>query len=41
VRVEPSEEDPWLQGVVIEAGPEQRRARAITQLLEPWTAPQS
>ncbi len=36
VRFEPSEDDPWLQGVVIQAGPEPRRARAIEPVLEPW-----
>jgi metallophosphoesterase (TIGR00282 family) len=36
VRFEPSEEDPWLQGVVITAGPQPRRATAIEPVLEPW-----
>jgi len=41
VRFEPSDDDPWLNAVVITAGPEPRRASAIEQLLEPWTALQS
>jgi metallophosphoesterase (TIGR00282 family) len=36
VRFEPSDDDPWLQGVVIEAGPERRQARSIEPVLEPW-----
>jgi metallophosphoesterase (TIGR00282 family) len=38
VRFEPSDEDPWLQGVVVSAGPDRRRARAIEPVLEPWTS---
>ena len=37
-RFETSEVDPWLQGVVIEAGPEPHRATAITPVLEPARA---
>jgi metallophosphoesterase (TIGR00282 family) len=36
IRFEPSEEDPWLNGVVIRCGPQPRRATAIEQVLEPW-----
>jgi metallophosphoesterase (TIGR00282 family) len=36
VRFEPSEEDPWLQAVLIEAGPARRRATSITPVLEPF-----
>jgi metallophosphoesterase (TIGR00282 family) len=35
VRFETSTEDPWLNGVVITAGPEPLRASAIEQVLEP------
>jgi metallophosphoesterase (TIGR00282 family) len=35
VRFETSDEDPWLQGVLISAGPEGRQATAIEQILEP------
>jgi len=34
-RLEPSEEDPWLNAVLIEAGPEPLRARTITAVYEP------
>jgi 2',3'-cyclic-nucleotide 2'-phosphodiesterase len=37
VRFEVATEDPWLQGVVITAGDEPLRARAIEQVLEPGT----
>jgi metallophosphoesterase (TIGR00282 family) len=36
VRFETSDEDPWLNGVVIRAAPQPRRAAAIEQVLEPW-----
>lgn len=36
VRFETSSEDPWLNGVLITAGPEPLRAQAIEQLLVPW-----
>lgn len=35
VRFDTSDEDPWLNGVLIEAGPEPLRASAIQQVLEP------
>ncbi len=35
VRFETSAEDPWLEGVLITAGPQPLRASAIEQLLEP------
>jgi len=35
VRFESSEEDPWLQGALIEAGPEPLRARSIVGVQEP------
>jgi hypothetical protein len=35
VRFETSDEDPWLQGVLISAGPRSRRASGIEQILEP------
>jgi hypothetical protein len=35
VRFETSTEDPWLNAVVISAGPEPLRAGAIDQVLEP------
>jgi metallophosphoesterase (TIGR00282 family) len=38
VRFETSTEDPWLNGVLITAGPEPLRAAAIEQLLEPAPA---
>jgi metallophosphoesterase (TIGR00282 family) len=36
VRFETSEEDPWLNAVLVHLGPEPKRATAIEQLLEPW-----
>lgn len=36
VRFETSEDDPWLNGVLITAAAEPRRATAIEQVLEPW-----
>jgi hypothetical protein len=36
VRFETSEEDPWLNGVLVRCAPEPLRATAIEQLLEPW-----
>jgi hypothetical protein len=36
VRFETSEEDPWLNGVLIRASEQPRRAEAIEQLLVPW-----
>ncbi len=41
VRFETSEDDPWLNGVVIETEPAPLRARSITQVLEPLTASSS
>jgi 2',3'-cyclic-nucleotide 2'-phosphodiesterase len=35
VRFETSDEDPWLNGVLIRCGPERRRAEAIEQLILP------
>jgi hypothetical protein len=35
VRFEPSEEDPWLNGVLIETAAEPMRARSIVGVLEP------
>ncbi len=35
VRLESSDEDPWLQGAVIECGPEPMRATSITAVQEP------
>ena len=35
VHFDTSDEDPWLNGVLIEAGPEPLRASAIQQVLEP------
>jgi hypothetical protein len=34
-RFETSDVDPWLNGVLIETGPEPHRATAITPVLEP------
>ena len=34
VRFETSDEDPWLNGVLVEAGPD-GRATSIEQMLEP------
>jgi metallophosphoesterase (TIGR00282 family) len=36
VRFETSEDDPWLNGVVIRCAPQPLRAEAIEQVLEPW-----
>jgi hypothetical protein len=36
VRFETSEDDPWLNGVVIRAAEQPLRAAAIEQVLEPW-----
>src|SRR4051812_24894900 len=36
VRFETSEDDPWLNGVLIRCAAEPRRAAAIDQVLEPW-----
>jgi 2',3'-cyclic-nucleotide 2'-phosphodiesterase len=36
VRFETSDEDPWLNGVVIRCAEQPRRAQAIEQVLEPW-----
>jgi len=36
IRFEPSDEDPWLQGAVIVAGPEPRRAASIEAIQEPF-----
>jgi 2',3'-cyclic-nucleotide 2'-phosphodiesterase len=36
VRFETSEDDPWLNGVVIRASERPMRAEAIEQVLEPW-----
>lgn len=38
VRFEASDDDPWLNGVLIEAGPEPMRATAITAIQEPLQA---
>jgi metallophosphoesterase (TIGR00282 family) len=37
VRFETSEDDPWLNGVLVTAGDGPMRATAIEQLLVPWT----
>jgi hypothetical protein len=40
VRFETSDEDPWLNGVLIEAeGEGSMRARSIEQVLEPLSSP--
>jgi 2',3'-cyclic-nucleotide 2'-phosphodiesterase len=36
VRFETSDEDPWINAVVIRCAPQPRRAAAIEQVLEPW-----
>jgi 2',3'-cyclic-nucleotide 2'-phosphodiesterase len=36
IRFETSEDDPWLNGVVIRCADQPLRARAIEQVLEPW-----
>jgi 2',3'-cyclic-nucleotide 2'-phosphodiesterase len=39
VRFQTSEEDPWLMGALVTAGPEPRRATAIEPLLAPAERP--
>jgi metallophosphoesterase (TIGR00282 family) len=36
IRFEPSDDDPWLNGVLIGCAEARRRAAAITPVLEPW-----